>query len=115
MLETLDTDPDGSVPDAEYRRQLGFPREHVLDGRAQELAAWARRWYAEHGRPWVYVREAALELTDAALQIDGVEFRSGPLRQHLRQAGTRRAALVAVSALSLRRHHLREPGPTPGV
>jgi len=98
MRETLDTRPDGNVPEAEFRRLLGFPRGHELDGRAAELAAWARRWYAENGRPWVYTREAAVEVTDTTLRLDGTEFRSDSLHRHLRATGARRAALVAVSA-----------------
>jgi hypothetical protein len=98
VRESLDRHPPCDVPDAEFRRLLGFPRGHGVDGRAAELAAWARAWYAEHGRPWVYVREAALEATDTALRIDGVEFRSASLRRHLRSAAARRVALVAVSA-----------------
>jgi hypothetical protein len=98
MLEVLDLHPDRSVPDAEYRRLLGFPRAHVPGERARELAAWARRWYAEHGRPWIYLRGAELEVTAEALCLDGVEFRSRQLHEHLLQAGARRAVLAAVSA-----------------
>ena len=98
MRETLDPRPDGNVPEAEFRRLLGFPRGHELEGRATELAAWARRWYAEHGRPWVYVRETAVEATDTVLRLDGAEFHSASLHRHLRATGARRAALVAVSA-----------------
>jgi hypothetical protein len=98
MRETLELHPDASVPDTEYRRLLGFPRRYAPGARAQELAAEARRWYAEHGQPWMYLREAGLELTDGALRIDGVEFHSTHLHEHLRRAGARRAVLVAVSA-----------------
>ena len=49
MIELVDTIPDINVQPAEYKRLLGFPRERVLDGRARELAEWARGWYAEHG------------------------------------------------------------------
>ena len=47
------------VQDAEFFRLLGYPRGHQPEGRAAELAAWARDWYAEHGRPWTYQREVA--------------------------------------------------------
>jgi hypothetical protein len=53
----LDTPPAVDVDVAEYARLLGFPRGHTLDGRALELADWARAWYAEHGRPWVHARQ----------------------------------------------------------
>jgi hypothetical protein len=98
MRETLELHPEASVADAEYRRLLGFPRGYEPGARAQELAVAARRWYTEHGRPWVYLREAELQLTDGALRIDGVEFQSRQLHEHLRRAGAVRAVLVAVSA-----------------
>ncbi|HUL53297.1 MAG TPA: hypothetical protein VLT83_07810 [Opitutaceae bacterium] len=98
MFELLDTNPDCHVPDAEYRRLLGFPRAHVLGERARELAAWARDWYAGHGRPWIYLRVADLEVTGDTLHFDGVEFRSRQLHGHLRQADARRVVLAAVGA-----------------
>jgi hypothetical protein len=98
MLEILDTQPDRRVQDAEYRRLLGFPRTHVPGERVRELAAWARQWFAAHGQPWVYLREAELEITGEWLRLDGVEFRSRQLHEHLLLAGARRAVLVAVSA-----------------
>jgi len=97
-IELLDLRPDAAVPDAEYRRLLGFPPRHVPGARAQELAAWARQWYAEHGRPWIYLREAALEVADDAVRLDGTAFASRPLRDHLREAEARRALLAVVSA-----------------
>jgi len=108
MRETLDLQPDANVADAEFHRLLGFPRGHLLDGRAAELAAWARHWYGKHGRPWVYVREAALEATDMTLRLDGVEFRSASLHRHLRRAAARRVALVAVSAGAAGEEHARQ-------
>jgi hypothetical protein len=46
------------VKDAEYYRLLGYPRGKRPEGRSAELAVWARAWYARHGRPWTYSREA---------------------------------------------------------
>jgi hypothetical protein len=48
---------DVQVQPAEYRRLLGYPRGKQPEGRAAELEAWARDWYAEHGRPWMHTRE----------------------------------------------------------
>jgi hypothetical protein len=98
IIEVLDTRPPVNVQESEYRRLLGYPKDHVPGDRAQELSAWARRWYAEHGQPWVYLREADLQMAGDGLQIDGMEFRSQQLHDHLRQAQARRAMLVAVSA-----------------
>jgi hypothetical protein len=98
MRETLDLRPDCRVDEAEYRRLLGFPPGYAPGERARELAAGARRWFAEHGLPWVYLREAALETTAGALRIEDVAFDSKPLHELLLRAGARRVALVAASA-----------------
>ncbi len=58
LLELAATPPTVDVAPEEYARLLGYPRGHVLEGRARELAEWARAWYAEHGRPWLYARQA---------------------------------------------------------
>ena len=98
-MEFFDAAPTVRVDTAEYTRLLGFPRGHVLDGRALELAEWARRWYADHGRPWVYARESqALEIDAEAISVDGVRFRSDRLRRTLDRAGAHSVVLVAVSA-----------------
>ena len=78
MIELADTLPDINVDQAEYQRLLGYPRGKELEGRAKELSDWARAWYAEHGRPWVYVRQAAeMALADDAVFVDGVTFQIG--------------------------------------
>ena len=76
MIEVLDPRPDCDVQDAEYHRLLGYPRDHALGERALELATWARGWFAEHGRPWIYLREVDLQLTPDALCLDGTSFAS---------------------------------------
>ncbi len=58
MIELVDTCPDVNVQPAEYKRLLGYPRDWVVRDRARELVDWARDWYARHGQPWVYAREA---------------------------------------------------------
>ena len=98
MIEVFDPHPDCNVQDAEYHRLLGYPRGHVLGERASELAEGARRWFAEHGRPWVYLREVELQLAPDSLRLDGVAFGSRQLQAHLTQAEATRAMLVAVSA-----------------
>ncbi len=108
MIELLDTQPDREVQDAEYHRLLGYPRGHALSGRAAELAAWARCWFAEHGRPWVYLREVELHSATDALRIDGADFGSAQLREHLARAGAKRAMLVAASAGPECEAHARE-------
>jgi len=44
------------VPEREYRRLLGIPRDRVLPGELADGTQRARRWYALHGRPFVAVR-----------------------------------------------------------
>jgi hypothetical protein len=99
VIEISDAAPAIDVQQAEFTRLLGYPRGWVLSGRANELAAWAREWYARHGRPWVYAREArALHVNDAAIEIEGVAFSSARLRNTLQAAGAHGAILVAASA-----------------
>ena len=91
--------PEVDVPAAEYQRLLGYPRDHVLERARRELAEWAREWYAQHGRPWIYAREAETPAVDgAAIRIDGVRFHSSALRPALRAGRGACVVLVAVSA-----------------
>jgi hypothetical protein len=99
MMEWSEARPEVAVQAAEYHRLLGYPPGHVLDGRSRELADWAREWYAEHGRPWVYAREAGSVGTDgASVNIEGVRFPSAALRRRLEKAAAGSAVLAAVSA-----------------
>src|SRR5579864_6771624 len=97
-METHDAQPAHEVQEAEYLRLLGYPRDHQPGDRVRELMAWARDWYARHGRPWVYLREAALQNDAAGLRLDGVEFGSRRLQEHFHRHDVRAAMLVAVSA-----------------
>jgi hypothetical protein len=74
------------VQDAEFHRLLGYPRGKQPEGRSAELAAWARAWYADHGRPWIHSREVEI------LKLEGG---AAALLHH---AGAHRAFLSAVSA-----------------
>lgn len=99
MIELLDTLPDVNVQPAEYKRLLGYPADHVLDGRARELIDWAHAWYIKHGRPWVYARHAEqVQIQNGSVLIDGTAFSSSRLQNTLQQANADAAVLVAVSA-----------------
>jgi hypothetical protein len=99
VIEFSDTAPDLDVQPAEYTRLLGYPRGWVLGDRARELADWARDWYAAHGHPWVYARQAeTFGLAAETIVIDGVTFTSPRLRNTLEAAGAHSAILVAASA-----------------
>ena len=87
------------VQEEEYVRLLGFPRGWVLEGRARELACWAQNWYAEHGRPWMYARQAEqFVMAGDTISIDGIEFSSQRLRNTLEDAEAHSVILVAVGA-----------------
>lgn len=99
MMEISDTRPEVQVAEAEYLRLLGYPRGHELTGRAAELAAWTREWYAQHGRPWIYAREASkMDLAPGGLRIEGASFTSERLRRTFEEAEAYAAVLAAVSA-----------------
>ncbi len=97
-MESFFTQPELHVQEAEYLRLLGYPRGHEPGERVRELMAWARDWYAQHGRPWVYHRRVTLETGAGALRLDDTELGSPRLREHLQQHQATAAVLVAVSA-----------------
>lgn len=99
MIALADVRPAVQVDPAEYARLLGYPRGHRLDGRAAVLAGEAEAWYVEHGRPWIFAREASTLALDAdGVRIDGRRFASARLRQSLVDAGAHSGVLVAVGA-----------------
>jgi len=98
-LEWFDPAPAVAVADSEYKRLLGFPDDHLLDGRAAELAAWARDWYAANGRPWIYLRGIdPLDIAGDTLRVEDIVFTSRRLREQLSEAHASQAAVAAVSA-----------------
>jgi hypothetical protein len=99
MIEFADSSPDIAVPPAEYHRLLGYPRGHALQERAAELAEWARRWYAEHGRPWVYARYVAGPQTgESVVLLEDATFHGERLRKTLQASGAHGVFVVAISA-----------------
>jgi hypothetical protein len=108
-IELADALSGVDVSAQEYTRLLGYPRDWVLEGRARELADWARDWYAKNGRPWFYARQAESMEIDVdptrsntirpnSIRIDGVDFNSKRLRGAFEQAGAHSAIMVAVGA-----------------
>jgi hypothetical protein len=103
-IEIADALAGVDVPQQEYTRLLGYPRGFAIEGRARELADWARDWFAKNGRPWFYARQVeSLEFATGAaardtIQIDGVAFKSKRLQIAFEQAGAHSAILVAVGA-----------------
>lgn len=99
MFELIDTHPDISVQESEYIRLLGYPRSHPLEGRPLELATWAREWYHQNGKPWVYARKVEeLDIEGDQFRIDGAVFTSKRLHSQLVNAEANGAFIVAVSA-----------------
>lgn len=98
-MELIDLNPNVSVQEAEFKRLLGYPRRHILEGRALELAAGVKQWYSEHGRPWIYARQMdGLELANERLKIAGTEFSSKQLHDQFDTAQAHSVFLVAASA-----------------
>ncbi|HEX5241700.1 MAG TPA: hypothetical protein VFW23_00455 [Tepidisphaeraceae bacterium] len=99
MIELLDSSPSLDVQPAEYNRLLGFPRNHILEGRAKELADAARDWYVKHGKPWTYSRHVSeIQIASDLIRIEDEAFTSSRLRNTLLQAEANGAVLVAASA-----------------
>jgi hypothetical protein len=98
-VQVIDSAPRVDVSDAEYTRLLGFPRGHVLDGRARELADEARAWFGAHGRPWFAAREvSANHVAGNAVELGRHRFESARLARAFIDGGADRAFVVAVSA-----------------
>jgi len=99
MIELLDTQPETNVQEAEYKRLLGYPRHYELADRSRELADWARHWYAENDKPWIYARQAErLDISNGRLRLDCVDFSSRRFHEQLLEAQAHTTILVAVSA-----------------
>lgn len=99
MIELLDTQPDTNIQEDEYQRLLGYPREYEFPERSRELADWARQWYAENGRPWIYARQTdRLAIRNGRFSLDGVEFSSQKVLALLRKTQAHAVIMVAVSA-----------------
>jgi hypothetical protein len=99
MNELIDNNPDINVKESEYKRLLGYPHHYEIEGRAHELADWARQWYTENGHPWVYaINIADLDLSNQKLRIDNIEFSSKKLHSQFEKAGVHGTMLVAASA-----------------
>jgi hypothetical protein len=99
IFTLIDPHPDPEVQDSEYRRLLGYPADHPLEGRALELAEYTREWYRENGNPWAFARQTSdVEIRDDHVVIEGAVFSSGILAKKLRFASADSVVLAAVSA-----------------
>ena len=99
MFTLTESSPAVSIPEAEYLRLLGYPKNRPLEGRARELADGAQKWFAENGRPWICARECgSLEWRGETLSLAGSEISSRRLRSVLSTGQAHSAVLLAVSA-----------------
>lgn len=99
LVEWSDASPRIEVDPAAYHRLLGYPAGVAPEGPADELALWARAWYGDHGRPWMYARAvASVAVEAAAVRLDGVAFGARRLAKMLRESRAHAAVIVAVSA-----------------
>ncbi len=99
MNELIDIKPDINVNEVEYKRLLGYPYHHELEGRSRELADWARDWYYKKGKPWIYaVRIDEIDFSNEKIRINDIEFSSKRLCSQLREANAKSLILAAVSA-----------------
>lgn len=99
MFELSNDSPTVNVVPAEYKRLLGYPVDRELEGRAVELANWAREWYRDNGRPWAYARLVEdAEIDTDTLTLEGQDFHCQELQKNLRDAAASRVVVAAVSA-----------------
>ena len=99
MRELIDNAPQVAIPETEYKRLLGYPADHELDGRSLELARFARDWYAQHGKPWIYGQLIeSLHLGDGRFSLGETSFASKQVHDLFEAGGAHAAMVVAVSA-----------------
>jgi hypothetical protein len=85
----------------EYNRMLQMPRDRELDGELLARADGAKRWYAEHGRPFVAARRVAVQLSgerDVDVQEGNLTLSSIALARRLRSGDAHALVLLAASA-----------------
>ncbi|HTR43518.1 MAG TPA: hypothetical protein VMH87_18045 [Pseudomonadales bacterium] len=99
MFTLTEIRPQVEIPEAEYLRLLGYPKNRPLEGRARELADGAEKWFSKHGRPWICAREcSSLERSAEKLKLCGKEISSRRLREVFSTADVHSVVLLAVSA-----------------
>jgi hypothetical protein len=109
MFKLTEIRPSVDIPEAEYLRLLGYPKNRSLEGRAHELADEAQKWFAENGRSWICAQEcSSLEWDGDKLRLAGMELSSRRLREVLSSARAHSVVLLAVSAGKECEEHARK-------
>lgn len=99
MLQFSSILPSITVNEREYKRLLGLPHDHVLEGRMDTLANWAQEWFEQYGRAWYHARQAStVKIIPEGVELDGVPMHSTRLRQLLTDARAHGAVYVALGA-----------------
>lgn len=88
------------VPEREYRRLLGLPREADMSEDLRGRAEWARGWYASQGRPFVAARRVEVTaLTAQSVTVGGGQtLTSGALAERLSSGKAHALVVLAVTA-----------------
>lgn len=97
MSPATASEPSVDVSDYEYYRMLGYPKGHVPEGRACEIAEATRAWYAENGTPWTYAREITVGWDAETLLLDGSPFPSPSLAHYFQIHRVKRAFVLAAN------------------
>jgi hypothetical protein len=100
ILAVSAADAAAGVTDAEFGRLLGIPRGREMAAEIGERAGLARRWYAEHGQPFVALRRMALVSAAAgSVTLETGEVIGGAaLAERLRDGEAHALVALAVSA-----------------
>jgi hypothetical protein len=99
MFTLTEIRPRVIIPDSEYLRLLGYPKDRPLEGRARELAEAAQKWFSENGRPWICARECpSLQSDGKKMWFCGTEITSRRLLEVFSTASAHSVVLLAASA-----------------
>jgi hypothetical protein len=89
-----------SVPEREYRRLLVLPRGRPLSEEMRARAQGARRWYAQHGRPFLAMRRVGVsDIGSTTVRLEtGAVLTGEAFAASLREEAAHALVVVAASA-----------------
>jgi hypothetical protein len=100
ILPVSSVDAAAGVPDAEFKRLIGIPRGRDVPEAVSARAGLARRWYVEHGRPFVAARRVGLRSieTESVMLDTGDRVAGAALAERLRAGEAHGLVVMAASA-----------------
>ena len=98
MFELIDRQPEVIVPESDYIRLLGFPADYTLEGRARDLADWARGVVRVARPPLDLRRGPRIDAANDTLRIGDSTMASPQLHDQVIAAQADEAVLAALSA-----------------